>query len=170
MVTRRLALRWRNRRADRRFAGQLRRLLPVLLDPGHVDVGNEIVGVGAFEHEHLDGGVGLGLLHEGDQIADQFGPEKIHGRSPNFREQNGLFFAHLERLENHGAIVDGHAARGGCLRDDGAFTLGHGHGLAVGREEKTKRPNASAATVAATRLVMPTKTSDAETTAIDAMC
>ena len=32
---------------DRRFAGQLRRLRPVLLDPGHVDVGDEVVGVGA---------------------------------------------------------------------------------------------------------------------------
>ena len=85
---------------DRRFAGQLRRLLPVLFDPGHVDVGNEIVGVGALEHEHLDGVVGLGSLNEGDQIADQFGPQKIHGRGRNFREQNGPFLAHLERLEN----------------------------------------------------------------------
>ena len=100
MVTRRLALRWRNRRRDRRFAGQLRRLLPVLFDPGHVDVGNEIVGVGALEHEHLDGVVGLGSLNEGDQIADQFGPQKIHGRGRNFREQNGPFLAHGERLEN----------------------------------------------------------------------
>jgi hypothetical protein len=83
---------------DRRFAGQLRRLLPVLLDPGHVDVGNEIVGVGAPEHEHLDGGIGLGSLNERDQIADQFGAQKIHGRGGNFREQNGAFSAHGERL------------------------------------------------------------------------
>ena len=84
--------------ADRRFAGQLRRLLPVLVDPGHVDVGNEIVGVGALEHEHLDGVVGLGSLDERDQIADQLGPEKIHRRGRNLREQDGPFLAHFERL------------------------------------------------------------------------
>ena len=87
---------------DRRLAGQLRRLRPVLLDPGHVDVGNEVVGVGALEHEHLDGVVGLGLLNEGDQIADQLGPQKIHGRGRDLREQNGPFLAHGERLEIHG--------------------------------------------------------------------
>jgi len=36
-----------------RFADQPRRLLPQLLDPGHVDVRNEIVAVGAREHELL---------------------------------------------------------------------------------------------------------------------
>ena len=84
----------------RRFADQLRRLLPVLFDPGHVDVGNEIVGVGALEHEDLDGVVGLGSLNERDQIADQFGPQKIHRRGRNFHEQNGPFLAHGERLED----------------------------------------------------------------------
>jgi hypothetical protein len=54
-------------------------------------VGNEIVRIGTLEHEHLDGVVGLGSLNEGDQIADQFGPQKIHGRGRNFREQNGPF-------------------------------------------------------------------------------
>ncbi len=80
MVTRRLALKWRNRRAIERFAGELRRLFPVLFDPRHVDVGNEIVRVGALEHEHLEGFVGLGPLNERDQITDQFGSQKIHGR------------------------------------------------------------------------------------------
>jgi hypothetical protein len=55
---------------DRRLAGQLRRLLPVLIDPGHVDMRNEVVGVGAAEHEHLDGVVGLGSPDEADEIAD----------------------------------------------------------------------------------------------------
>ena len=32
---------------DRRLAGQLRRLRPVLGDPGQIDVGDEVVGVGA---------------------------------------------------------------------------------------------------------------------------
>ena len=100
MVTSRLALRWRNRSADRRLAGQLRRLLPVLLDPGHVDVGDEIVGVGALEHEHLNGVVGLGTLNEGHQIADQLGPEQIHRRSRDLHEQNGSFPLDAERLVN----------------------------------------------------------------------
>jgi Response regulator receiver domain len=91
-----------------------------LFDPGHVDVGNEIVGVAALEHEHLDGVVGLGYLNEGDQIADQFGPQKIHGRGRNLHEQNSTFLAYPERLESHGAIVGHRAARGGCLRDDRA--------------------------------------------------
>ena len=40
--------------AERRFAGELRRFLPVFADPSHVDVRDEVVGVGAREHEHLD--------------------------------------------------------------------------------------------------------------------
>ena len=64
---------------DRRFAGQLRRLLPVLFDPRHIDVGNEIVGVCALEHEYLDGVIGLGPLNEGYQVADQFGPKRFIG-------------------------------------------------------------------------------------------
>ena len=35
-------------------------------DPRHVDVRNEIIGVGTLEHEHSDGIVGLGLLNERD--------------------------------------------------------------------------------------------------------
>ena len=50
-------------------------------DPRHVDVGNEIVRVGALEHEHPDRVVSLGLLEERDQVADQFRPQKIHWRS-----------------------------------------------------------------------------------------
>jgi hypothetical protein len=56
---------------DRRFAGQFRRLRPVLVDPGHVDVGDEVVGIGTLEHEHLEGVASLGSLDEGDQIADR---------------------------------------------------------------------------------------------------
>jgi len=67
----------------RRFAGQLRRLLSVLFDAGHVDMRDEIVGVGTSEYEHLDGVVGLSLLNERNQIADQFWPQKIHGRNCN---------------------------------------------------------------------------------------
>src|SRR5262245_34788343 len=42
------------------LAGQPCRCLAVLLDPGHVDVGNEIVGVGALENDHPYSVVGLG--------------------------------------------------------------------------------------------------------------
>src|SRR5262245_46296152 len=58
-------------KGDRRLAGQLRSLLPVLRDAGDVDVGNEIVGVGALEHQHLDSVVGLGELNECLTIATQ---------------------------------------------------------------------------------------------------
>jgi hypothetical protein len=59
---------------DRRLAGQLRRLLAVLRDPRQVHVGDEVVRVGAREHEHLDSGVGFRALDQRDQIADQLGP------------------------------------------------------------------------------------------------
>jgi hypothetical protein len=57
--------------ANRRLAGQFCRLCPVLLDLGHVDMGNKIVGVGALEHERPDGVIGLGSLNQGNKIADQ---------------------------------------------------------------------------------------------------
>ena len=102
MVTRRLALKWRKRRAIEASPVSFAASSRYSLIPGHVDVGNEIVRIGTLEHEHLDGVVGLGPLNEGDQIADQFGPQKIHGRGRNFREQNGPFLAHGQCLENHG--------------------------------------------------------------------
>jgi hypothetical protein len=71
---------------ERRFSRQLRRLLAVLFDPRQVDVRYEIVRVSALEHEYLDGVVGLGALNEGDEIANEFRSEKIHGGSRNFRE------------------------------------------------------------------------------------
>jgi hypothetical protein len=46
----------------------------------------------------------LGLLNEGDQIADQFGPEKIHRRGRHFREQNGPFLTHFDCFEIHGYL------------------------------------------------------------------
>jgi hypothetical protein len=64
-------------------------------------VGDEVVGVGALEHEHLDGVVGLRLLNQGDEIANQFGRQEVHGRRPYLHEQNGAFVVHGERLENH---------------------------------------------------------------------
>ena len=41
--------------ADRRFASELHRFLPVLVDLGHVDVRNEIVGIGAREDDYAGG-------------------------------------------------------------------------------------------------------------------
>jgi hypothetical protein len=49
---------------DRRLADQLRRLRPVVRDSRHVDVRDEVVGVGAREHEHLQRVVRLGSLNE----------------------------------------------------------------------------------------------------------
>jgi hypothetical protein len=80
IVTSRLALRWCEQEGDRRIAGQLRRLRPVRIEPGHVDVGDEVVGVGAPEHEHLD---------QGDQIAHDLGAQQVHGRGRDVGEQHG---------------------------------------------------------------------------------
>jgi hypothetical protein len=60
-----------------------------------------LVYEGALEHEHLESRVRLGSLNDGDQIADQFGPQEIHGRGRKLYEQNGPILAHLERVENH---------------------------------------------------------------------
>src|SRR6185437_10193023 len=74
--------------ADRGISVELRCRLAVLLDPSNVNMGNEIVGVRALEHDHLDRVVGLGSLNERDQIPDEFRPLKIHGRGINRCEQN----------------------------------------------------------------------------------
>src|SRR5262249_14353948 len=83
---------------DRSFACQLRRLLAVFFDPGHVDVRDEIVRVGTLQHKHFDGVVGLGLLNEGHQIANQFWAQKIHGRGCDVRKQNTPLLPHSQRL------------------------------------------------------------------------
>ena len=84
---------------DRRFTRQLCGLLAVLRDTGDIDVGNEIIGVGALEYEHLDGVVGLSLVDERNQIADQFRPQKVHRRRGNFHEQDGSFREDCESFE-----------------------------------------------------------------------
>jgi hypothetical protein len=91
--------------AERGFANQPRCLLPVLADPRYVDVGNEVIGVGAPEHKHQNGLIGLRLLNQRDQIADQFRPEKIHGWSRDVREQHGPFLTHSERFEIHSIFL-----------------------------------------------------------------
>jgi hypothetical protein len=62
-------------------------------------MGNEVVWVGALEHEDLNVVVGLGSLKEGDQIADQFRTQKIHRRRRDLREQNRFVPAQGERFE-----------------------------------------------------------------------
>jgi hypothetical protein len=54
---------------DRGLACQFRRLCSILGDLRHVDVGDEVVGVGAAEHEHPDIAVRLGCRYQGDQVA-----------------------------------------------------------------------------------------------------
>jgi hypothetical protein len=75
--------------------------MAVLDDPCHINVRNEVVRVSAREHEYLDSVLGLNPLNQADEIADQFGSQKIHGRSFDFREYNRTFAAHIERLEIH---------------------------------------------------------------------
>jgi hypothetical protein len=87
---------------DRRLADQFRRLFPVRRDSSHVDVRDEVVGVGAPEHEHLQRVVRLGALNERDQVADQLGPEEIHRRGRDLREDSGPVDMHCECLERPG--------------------------------------------------------------------
>jgi hypothetical protein len=68
--------------------GQLRGLRPVLRDPRQVDVRDEVVGVGAVEHQHLERLVRFGSLNQGDEIADEFGPEKVHRRGGDLGEED----------------------------------------------------------------------------------
>ena len=63
-------------------------------------MGDEIVRVGTLEHEYMDGVIGLGLLNERDQVADQFRPQKIHRGSRDFREQNAPFFMRRDRFKS----------------------------------------------------------------------
>src|SRR4029077_6275709 len=60
---------------------------------------NEIVGVGASEHEHLQRSISLGVLNERDEIANELGPQKVHRRGRNVREQNGPLRANPKCLE-----------------------------------------------------------------------
>src|SRR6185436_17733250 len=66
-------------KGDRRFASQLRGLLPVFFGPGHVGVCDEMVGVGAPEHEHLDGVFGLGSPNEETRSRTSSGPKRFMG-------------------------------------------------------------------------------------------
>ena len=88
--------------SDGSFSTQLRGFLPVLRDLCQVDVRDEVVGVGAPEHQHLECLVCLGSLDKGDEITDQLGPEKVHRRGGNLGEENSPVETHGERLERPG--------------------------------------------------------------------
>ena len=85
--------------ADRRFASELHRFLPVLVDLGHVDVRNEIVGIGAREDDYAGGFVRLRELNQRDQIANELGSEQIHGRSRERGEEHACVSVRLDRFE-----------------------------------------------------------------------
>jgi hypothetical protein len=87
--------------AERGLAGQLRRRVAVLRDARHVDVGYEVVGVGAPEDQDLNRLVALGLLDERNQVADQRGAQEVHRRGGYLREEDGPFRLHFQRLEVH---------------------------------------------------------------------
>jgi hypothetical protein len=53
-------------------------------------VRNEKVGVGVFEHEHLDSVVSFGLLNKRDEIADQFGPIRFIGGAAIFTKRTAF--------------------------------------------------------------------------------
>ena len=64
---------------DRRLPSQPRRIFAVLFDPRHIDMGDEIIGIGAPEYQPLDSIGGLRLPNEGVQVTDQFGPKRFMG-------------------------------------------------------------------------------------------
>ena len=84
------------------LARQPRCLGPILGDPRHVDVGDEVVRVGALEHQDPDAVIGLGLLDQRDQIANQLGRQEIHRRRRDLHHHDCAVWTHGECLENHG--------------------------------------------------------------------
>ena len=70
-----------------------------MMDGRTIDVRNEVSGVGTTEYQHLAGLVGLGLLDEGDEIADQLGPEQVHWRGRDLGEEDTAFGSHPQRFE-----------------------------------------------------------------------
>ena len=60
---------------------------------------DEIFGVGALKHQHLERLVGFGSLDKGDEIADQLGAEEIHGRGVDLGEENRPVDEHGDGLE-----------------------------------------------------------------------
>ena len=70
------------------LARQPRCLGPILGDPCHVDVGDEVVRVGALEHQDPDAVIGLGLLDQRDQVANQPRRQKIHRRRRDLDEHD----------------------------------------------------------------------------------
>src|SRR5262245_37551585 len=60
---------------------------------------DEVVGVGALEHNHPDGFVGLGALDSRNEVANQLGPQQVHGRSGDFRKQDAFVLPDGQRLE-----------------------------------------------------------------------
>src|SRR5580700_6034123 len=90
-----------------RFAGELRGAVPVFGDPVQVDVGDEVIGVSALEHDHADVVVGLRLLDEGDKVSDQFGSDEIQWRRRDIHEEDAAFTAHRHCLKRpqHGYLL-----------------------------------------------------------------
>jgi hypothetical protein len=88
--------------SDGGFAGQLRRLGPVLGDPRQIDVRDEVVRVGAREHDDVARGVRLGALDQGDEVTDELGPEKVHRRRRDLGNDDARIDAHADRLERPG--------------------------------------------------------------------
>jgi hypothetical protein len=86
-------------RGDRGLAGQLGRLGAVLGDPFEVDVRDEVVRVGAREHDDAARRVRLGALDQGDEVTDELGAEEVHGRGRDLDEEDARVDPHVERLE-----------------------------------------------------------------------
>ncbi|MNT46610.1 hypothetical protein D3C72_1832700 [compost metagenome] len=62
---------------------------------------DEIVGIGAPEHENPDAFVSFGVLNQAYQIAHHADAEQVHRGCGYLHEKNRTVAAHFERLERH---------------------------------------------------------------------
>jgi hypothetical protein len=87
---------------DRRLTGEPGGFLAIRGDAIDVDVGDEVVGVGAAKDEHLHRRVGFGLLDQRHEVAHQLGTEQVHRRCEDRREDDGAVAMDAQRLERVG--------------------------------------------------------------------
>ena len=109
MVTRRLALRWRNRSAIDGTPVSFAASCSVLRDPRQVDMRDEVVGVAALEHQHPACVVGFGSLDHRDEIANQLRAEEVHRRSEDLGEEHRPVDRRTVMVSNVQAPVHGRA-------------------------------------------------------------
>nr|WP_198065730.1 hypothetical protein [Rhizobium leguminosarum] len=88
---------------DGGFACEPCGLVAILADAGHIDVGNEKVGIGAAEDDDLDVRVALGMFDQRYEIPNQFGADQVHRRCVDLCKQDAFSTLRLDGFEVHGS-------------------------------------------------------------------